>query len=173
MPAVETQQLAQIADLVLTGPPVAALAMLSEDVRNAQLRKASGQVLAAYGVRFGRVRGSSFKLATWGDFTKGLVIDLAVYALLGTSRGFNPETADGKAIVRARDEAKWLLDEISDIANKFPRFDPDATDATPGYEEEGALACSEGGPLDQADAWAHAPPGAALGLGGIGGGGFP
>lgn len=157
MPAVVTQQLAEITDLALTGPPGAAIAMLGNDVKNAQLRKASGQVLAAYGVRFGRVLGTSFTLATWGDFTKGLVIDLAVYALLGTSRGFNPETPDGKAIKEARDDAKALLDEISDITNKFPRFDPDATDGTPFYEELGALAHSEGGPLDQSDHWAHVP----------------
>lgn len=158
MPAVATQQLAEITDLALTGPPAAALAMLSNDVKNAQLRKASGQTLAAYGVRFGRVLGSSFTLATWGDFTKGIVVDLATYALLGTSRGFNPETPDGKAIKEAHDEAKALLDEISDITNKFPRFDPDATDGTPGYEELGALGHSEGGPFDQADHWAR-PPG--------------
>lgn len=159
MPAVATQQLAEIADLALTGPPAAALAMLSPDVKNAQLRKASGQVLAAYGVRFGRALGTSFTLATWGDFTKGLVIDLATYALLGTSRGFNPETADGKAIKEARDEAKALLDEIADITNKSPRFDPDATDGTPFYEELGALASSEGGRFDESDHWARRPGG--------------
>lgn len=159
MPAVATQQLAEITDLVLTGPPQAALAMLSNDVKNAQLRKASGHVLAAYGVRFGRKLGTSFTLATWGDFTKGIVIDLAIYALLGTSRGFNPETPDGKAIKEARDEAKALLDAIADITNKSPRFDPDATDGTPADEELGSLAASEGGAFDEADSWALPPGG--------------
>lgn len=157
MPYVPTQQLATLADLVLTGPPGAALAMLSSEVKTAQLVKASGKVLAAYGVRFGRVLGTSFTLATWGDFTKGLVVDLAVCALLGTSRGFNPETPDGKAIERACDEAKATLDEIADITNKSPRFDPDATDGTPFYEELGALAHSEGGRFDEADYYARIP----------------
>jgi hypothetical protein len=155
MAAVQTQQLAQISDLAALGPPSAALAMLSDAVKNQHLRTASGQVLSAYGVRFGRTLGASFTLVTWGDFTIGLVISLATYSLLGITRGFNPETPDGKAIVGARDAAVELLNEISDITNKNPRFDPDAVDSTPSYEELGALSASEGGPLDQADNWAR------------------
>lgn len=157
MPYVPTQQLATIADLGLTGPPGAAIAMLSVAVKNAQLTLASGKVLAAYGVRFGRVLGTSFTLATWGDFTKGLVVSLATCALLRISRGYNPETPDGKAVERDCEEAKTTLDEIADITNKSPRFDPDATDGTPFYEELGALAHSEGGEFDRSDGWAHVP----------------
>jgi len=172
MPAVATQQLAEISHLTALGPPAAALSTLSADVKNQHLRTASGQVLAAYGVRFGRALGSSFKLATWGDFTIGLVVALATYSLLAITRGFNPESPDGKAVVQAKDEAVRLLDEISDITNKTPRFDPDATDDTPGYEELGALGAGEGGPFDEADHWTHRATGTDLvgrGLAGRGG----
>lgn len=164
MPYIPTQQLATVDDLVLTGPPAASIGMLSVAIKNAHLTKASGQVLSAYAIRMGHVPGSSFVLATWGDFTKGLVVDLATWTLLGVARGFNPDTPDGKALKAARDAAVLLLDEISDITNKFPRFDPDATDSTPAYEELGSLAHSEGGPFDEADHYAR-PPGFSRGLG--------
>lgn len=156
MPAVVTQQLAEIADLALTGPPGAAISMLSADVKNAQLRKASGKVLAAYGKRMHRGAGGSFRLATWGDLTKGLVVDLATFDLFATSRGFNPETPDGKSIREARDSAENLLNEIADITNKNARIDPDAVGEI-DVDEEGPLAASEGGPLDQSDAWTQKP----------------
>ncbi len=156
MPAVATQQLATIADLD-TGPATAAmvqaLAMFDAATKNAYLRRASGVVLSAYGIRFGRVLGASFTLATWGDLTIGFVVSIARWLML-SDRGFNGASPTDKAIRDRYDETIKILDEISDIQNRTPRIDPDASDGTPATEELGALSCSEGGPLDEADAWA-------------------
>ena len=161
MPAVSTQQLAQIADLD-TGPATAAmvqsLAMFDTATKNAYLRRASGVVLAAYGIRFGRVLGTNFTLVDWGDLTIGLVVSIARWMMI-SDRGFNGANPADSAIRERYDETTKILDEIVDLKNQFPRIDPDATDGTPFYEELGALARSEGGCLDEADHWARVPPG--------------
>lgn len=164
MPAVQTQQLATIADLD-QGPAdsamVEALAMFDDATKTTYLRRASGVVLAAYGVRFGRALGSSFKLVNWGDFTIALVVSVTRWMMI-SDRGFNPANSADKTIQARYDETTKILDQIIDITNKAPRFDPDASDGTPFQEELGSLSCSEGGALDEADHWA----------GGTGGGNF-
>ncbi len=117
------------------------------------LRRASGVVLAAYGVRFGRVLGSSFVLVDWGDFTVALVVAVARYMLIAERRGYNAKDPADMAIRAGYDDATRILDEIVDITNKTPRFDPDAADGNPADEELGSLSASEGGDLDQADFW--------------------
>ena len=149
MPAVATQLLADETDLANLGPPLAALSALSSTIKRAHLRAASGTVLAAYRKRY------ALPLAQWGDFTKKIVIAFAVFSLLGTARGFSAETADGKMIVAARDDAQRILDEIIDITNKNAREDPDVIDATPEYDEMSALSASEGGCADEADNFAR------------------
>lgn len=156
MPAVQTQQLATIADLD-QGPPqsaaVQALSMFDATTKNTFLRRASGVVLGKYGVRFGRVPGTSFVLVTWGDLTIALVVAIARYMLIAERRGYNDKDAADKAIRAGYDDAMRTLGEIADITNKTPTFDPDATDGSTGYEELGSLSATEGGDLDQADAW--------------------
>ncbi len=165
MPAVQTQQLAEIADLD-TGPVnsamVAALSMYDAAAKNTYLRRASGVILAAYGVRFGRPIGQSFELVKWGDFTKGLVCAVARWEMI-SDRGYNPANANDKAIRARLDDVKATLDAIADITIKAPRFDPNASDGTPAAEELGSLAASEGGRYDEADHWARLPGGAFAG----------
>lgn len=161
MPAVATQQLAQIADLdtgPVTSAMVKALDMYDAATKNSYLRRASGVILAAYGVRFGRPLGTSFTLATWGDFTIGLVVSVCRWQMI-SDRGFNPANPSDKAIQARYDETTKILDEIVDITNPTPRFDPDALDSTPFVEELGSLSFSEGGPFDEADHWAKVPCG--------------
>lgn len=160
MPAVQTQQLAQVSDLDQGGAAFAlvkALQGFDNVTKDTYLRRASAVVLSAYAIRFGRPYGQSFTLTTWGDLTIGMVCDLARYAML-CDRGFNPALPADKSIAARADAATKILDEISDLTNKTPRSDPDAADGTPGYEELGSIAHSEGGPLDEADHWAQ-PPG--------------
>ncbi len=128
--------------------------MFDEDAKNEQLRRASGKVLAAYAIRFGRVLGTSFKLETWGDLTIAMVCNLARWEML-SQRGYNPALPADVTIKALADDAKEILNEISDITNKTPRSDPDASDGTPCYEELGAIGHSEGGPNNEADAWTH------------------
>jgi hypothetical protein len=158
VPAVATQQLAQISDLDL-GPAnsamVKATAMYDADSKNAYLRRASGTVLAAYAKRLHRADGSSFVLAAWGDFTKDLVCSIARWKMIG-DRGYNPENATDKAIFTRYLETRTILDEIVDLQNKTPRIDPDAIGSI-DVDEEGPLGCSEGGTLDQADHYARLP----------------
>lgn len=153
MPAVQTQLLADETDLALLGPLASSLGVLSSDVKLANLRRASGEVLAAYGKRFARAPGSSFVLARWGDFTKGLVVDLAAYRMLTTGpRGLNPTSPDGKLFTDNYQRAQEILNEIVDLTNNNPRIDPDAV-GTPDVDDEGSLMTSEGGPFNAADAW--------------------
>jgi len=154
MPAVQTQLLADETDLAELGPLPAALGTLSSQVKLTNLRRASGEVLAAYGKRFPRAPGSSFALAQWGDFTKGLVVDIAVFRMLTTGpRGLNPVTPkDGGMLAENYKRAQEILSEIGDLDNKSPRMDPDAV-GSPDADDMGSLAYSEGGPLDEADDW--------------------
>lgn len=155
MPAVQTQLLADETDLAEMGPLPAALGVLSSPVKLTNLRRASGEVLAAYGKRFPRAPGQSFVLAQWGDFTKGLVIDIAVFRMLTTGpRGLNATTPDGKLLADNYTRAQAILNEIADITNSNPRIDPDAV-GIPDADDMGALSSSEGGPLDEADSWAR------------------
>lgn len=159
MSAVQTQQLAFIANLDLgpaTSPIVKATAMFDEDAKNEHLRRASGKVLAAYAIRFGRTLGASFTLATWGDLTIAMVCNLARWEMI-SQRGYNPALPADTSIKALADEATKILDEISDITNRTPRADPDASDGTPAYEELGVIGLSEGGVNNEADAWAHSP----------------
>ena len=119
MPAVQTQLLADLDDLVSFGPQASALGMLSDAVKLANLRRASGDVLAAYGKRFPRTAGASFTLATWGDFTKGLVVDIACYRMLTTAgRGLNPTKGDGGMLAENWKIAQEILSEIVDAAKE-------------------------------------------------------
>ncbi len=169
MPAVQTQLLADETDLAEMGPLPSALGPLSSQVKLANLRRASGEVLAAYGKRFRRAAGSSFVLARWGDFTKGLVVDIASFRMLTTGpRGLNPSSPDGKILTDNYQRAQEILAEIVDLENKSPRIDPDAV-GSPDADDEGPLAASEGGAYDESDAWTHrrcGSPGFAPGNGG-------
>lgn len=157
MPAVQTQLLADETDLAEMGPLPAALGVLTSQVKLANLRRASGEVLAAYGKRFPRTGGASFTLTQWGDFTKGLVIDIAVFRMLTTGpRGLNATTPDGKLLADNYKRAQDILNEIVDLTNSNPRMDPDAVGG-PDDDDMGSLASSEGGALDEADAWARTP----------------
>jgi hypothetical protein len=158
MPAVATQLLADLDDLAALGPLPAALGTLSDAVKLANLRRASGEVLAAYGKRFPRTAGASFVLAKWGDFTKGLVVDIAAFRMLTTGpRGLNPTTPkDGGMLVENYKRAQDILNEIVDLTNSNPRMDPDAVGG-PDDDDMGSLSYSEGGPFDEADAWAKIP----------------
>ncbi len=154
MPAVDTQQLAEIADLDLgpsTSAMVKALAMFDTATKNTYLRRASGEVLAAYAKRFPRTSGSSFTLAKWGDLTIGMVCSLARWMML-CDRGFDP-AASADVVFKARaEESRKILDEIVDLENRTPRMDPDAV-GSPDADDEGPLSHFEGGDLDQADGW--------------------
>ncbi len=152
MPAVATQLLADETNLAQLGPLASALGTLSSAVKLANLRRASGEVLAVYAKRLPRTAGSSFALAKWGDFTIGLVVDIAAFRMLIGPRGLNPSSPDGKLIVENYQRAQDILNEIVDIENRNPRIDPDAV-GSPDADDEGPLACSEGGDLDQADNW--------------------
>lgn len=152
MPAVQTQLLADETDLAQMGPLASALGSLSSAVKLANLRRASGEVLAAYGKRFGRTAGASFELATWGDFTKGLVVDIAAFRMLIGPRGLNPSSPDGKLLVENYQRAQDILNEIADITNSNPRIDPDAV-GDPDTDDMGPLASFEGGANDEADYW--------------------
>jgi hypothetical protein len=155
MPAVQTQLLADETDLLQMGPLPSALGPLSSAVKLANLRRASGEVLAAYGKRFHRTAGSSFTLSKWGDFTKGLVVDIAAFRMLTTGpRGLNPSTPDGKLLADNYERAQAILAEIVDLQNESPRIDPDAVGVV-DVDDMGALGASEGGDLDEADAWAN------------------
>lgn len=155
MPAVQTQLLADETDLAELGPLPAALGVLTSQVKLTNLRRASGEVLSAYAKRFPRTAGSSFVLAQWGDFTKGLVVDIAVFRMLTTGpRGLNPTTPDGKLLADNYKRAQDTLNEIADITNNNPRIDPDAV-GSPDDDDMGSLASSEGGALDEADSWAN------------------
>lgn len=153
MPAVETQLLADETDLAQMGPLASALGTLSSAVKLANLRRASGEVLAAYAKRFRRTAGASFTLEVWGDFTKGLVVDIATFRMIGGPRGLNPKSPDGKFIADNYDRAVEILNEIADITNANARIDPDAV-GSPDADDMGPLASSEGGAIDEADAWA-------------------
>lgn len=148
MPAVQTQLLADETDLAQMGPLASALGTLSSAVKQANLRRASGEVLAAYGKRM------TLPLVQWGDFTKGLVIDIAAFRMIVGPRGVNPSSPDGKILVENYQRAQEILNEIVDLEIRTPRMDPDAIDSTEALDEEGPLAASEGGGMDQADAWA-------------------
>jgi hypothetical protein len=152
MPAVETQLLADETNLAQLGPLASALGTLSSAVKLANLRRASGEVLAAYAKRFPRTAGSSFVLATWGDFTIGLVVDIAAFRMLIGPRGINPSSPDGKLLVENYQRAQEILNEIVDLDNKNPRIDPDAV-GSPDVDDEGSLSATEGGDLDQSDDW--------------------
>lgn len=155
MPAVATQLLADETDLVNLGPAPAALGILSSTIKLANLRRASGEVLAAYGKRFPRSPGASFTLAAWGDFTKGLVVDIAVFRMLTTGpRGINPSSPDGKLLTASYEAAQAILAEIVDLTNDSPRIDPDAV-GSPDVDDMGPLGANEGGVRDEADAWTH------------------
>lgn len=152
MPAVETQLLAEVSDLVLLGPLASALGPLSTETKEANLRAASGEVLAAYGKRM------TLPLVQWGDFTKRLVVVIAAFEMLTTGpRGLNPSTPDGKLLFDRYDRAIKTLDEIADLENKSARIDPDAIDSTESEDEFGPLGASEGGARDEADYWARSP----------------
>lgn len=150
MGAVQTQQLATVADL--NGPAttamVQALAGFSDPQKDTYLRRASGRVLAAYGKRM------TLPLVQWGDFTIDLAVTLARWMMIA-DRGFNAQNPADAAIKARADEATAILDEIVDLENKTPRMDPDAIDSTASEDEEGPLAASEGGGLDEADGWAR------------------
>lgn len=150
MPAVSTQLLADEADLANMGPPANVIGSVSSAIKLAALRAGSGDVLAAYAKRYNV--SPSQPLAAWGDYTKGLAIDRSVFRILRT-RGFNPESKIDQTWQAAYTAAGEALDEIADITNKNARQDPDIVDATPGLDEMGPLACSEGGELDASDAW--------------------
>jgi hypothetical protein len=156
MPAVVTQHLAVIADLD-SGPAntamVAAIAMFSDANKDTYLRRASGIVLAAYAKRMHRDPGSSFRLATWGDFTIDLTVNIARHMMLA-DRGYNPTNPADKAIRARYDDAIKILDEIVDLDNKTPRIDPDAV-GTLDVDDEGPLGFSEGGCRDEADGFTH------------------
>jgi hypothetical protein len=152
MPAVQTQQLATQTDLSRLGPLASALGSLDSATKDANLRRASGEVLAAYAKRFPRSAGSSFVLAAWGDFTIGLVVDIAAFRMLIGPRGVNPSSPDGKLLVENYQRAQAILNEIVDLTNASPRIDPDAV-GSPDADDEGPLANSEGGDLDQSDNW--------------------
>jgi hypothetical protein len=153
MPAVATQLLADLDDLAAFGPLLSALGTLTDAVKLRNLRRASGDVLAAYGKRFPRTAGASFTLAVWGDFTKGLVVDIAVYRMLTTGpRGLNPTTPDGKLFTENYRLAQEILNEIADLTNTNPRMDPDAV-GSPDADDMGSLSYSEGGTLDESDLW--------------------
>lgn len=154
MPAVETQLLADDNDLAAFGPVPAALATLSSAVKLANLRRASGEVLAAYGKRFPRTSGGSFTLSKWGDFTKGLVVDIASYRLLTGPRGLDPSTPDGALLASKYREAQTILNEIADVNVANPRMDPDAV-GDPDNDDMGSLSASEGGDRDESDHWTH------------------
>lgn len=165
MPAVATQQLATIADLdqgPATSAMVKALAMFDTATKNTYLRRASAKVLAAYAIRFGRPVGASFTLAKWGDLTIGMTCSIARWMML-SDRGYNPAAPADVSIKAQADDVSKILDEISDIENRTPRRDPDASDGTDSAEELGSLACSEGGAFDEADAWARVPTGFEVG----------
>lgn len=152
MPAVETQQLATIADLD-TGPAESAmrqaLKMYADADKNTYLRRASGVVLAAYGKRMPRTAGSSFVLSAWGDFTISLVVVICRWMMI-SDRGYNAANQADKAIRDRYDDATKILDEIVDLENKTPRIDPDAV-GSPDADDEGPLMSSEGGPLNESD----------------------
>ncbi len=157
MAAVQTQLLANENDLAEMGPLPAALGVLSSAVKQTNLRRASGEVLAAYAKRFPRTAGASFTLSKWGDFTKGLVVDIAVFRMLTTGpRGLNATTPDGKLLKENYDRAQDTLNAIADLTNKNARIDPDAVGG-PDDDDMGSLATSEGGALDEADSWAQVP----------------
>lgn len=165
MPAVATQQLAAIADLD-TGPTTSALrqaiAMFSDTEKNTYLRRASGTVLSAYAKRMPRTAGASFTLSAWGDFTIDLVVVVARFMMI-SDRGYNASNPTDKAIRDRYDMVTKVLDEIVDLENKTPRVDPDAVGAPDG-DDEGPLAASEGGALNEADYWTKT-----TGTGGCGG----
>jgi hypothetical protein len=152
MPAVETQLLADETNLAQLGPLASALGTLTSEVKLANLRRASGEVLAAYAKRFQRTAGSSFELATWGDFTIGIVVDIAQFRMLIGPRGLNPSSPDGKLLVENYQRAQDILNAIADLENKNARIDPDAV-GSPDADDFGPLACSEGGALNEADGW--------------------
>ena len=148
MPAIETQLLAEVADLALLGPLASALGPLSTEIKEANLRRASGEVLSSYAKRM------KLPLVQWGDFTKGLVVDIAAFRMLTTGpRGLNPSTTDGKLLTENYDRARKTLDEIADLQNANARLDPDAIDSSEGEDEFGPLGASEGGSRDEADYW--------------------
>jgi hypothetical protein len=128
VPAVATQQLAQIADLD-QGPATSALrqalAMFDDASKNTYLRRASARVLAAYGKRFNRATGASFTLAKWGDLTIGMVCVIARWEMI-SDRGYNPALPADKTIRDRYDEAEKELERIADITNANARIDPDA-----------------------------------------------
>lgn len=150
MPAVETQLLADETDLALLGPLASALGPLSSPTKLANLRRASGEVLAAYGKRFRRTAGASFTLSQWGDFTKGLVVDIAAFRMIIGPRGLSPTSPDGKLFVENYQRAQEILNEIVDLTNSSPRMDPDAI-GDPDGDDMGPLGASEGGDRDEAD----------------------
>lgn len=156
MPAVATQQLAELTDLD-TGPTTSAmrqaLSMYSAAEKTTYLRRASGTVLAAYAKRMPRTPGASFRLSAWGDFTIDIVIVVCRWMMI-SDRGYNAANAADKAIRDRYDIVVKVLDEIADIENKTPRIDPDAV-GDPDADDEGPLAASEGGALDEADYWAR------------------
>lgn len=151
MPAVQTQQLAVIADLD-TGPDtsamVQALAMYTDAQKNIYLRRASGTVLAAYGARFGRTAGESFRLAKWGDLTIGLVIAVARWEMI-SDRGYNEKAPADAAIRKRFEDVKEALAQIVDLKAKAPNFDPDAEDESPAIGENGPLASTRTSPFWQ------------------------
>jgi hypothetical protein len=150
MPAVQTQLLAEVADLALLGPLASALGPLSTEAKESNLRRASGTVLSAYAKRM------TLPLVQWGDFTKGLVVDIAAFYMLTTGpRGLNPSSPDGKLFTENYQRAMETLNAISDLTNKSARWDPDAIDSTEGEDEMGPLAAFEGGERNEADAWTH------------------
>ena len=153
MPAVQTQLLADLDDLAGLGPLPASLATLTDAVKLRNLRRASGEVLAVYGKRFPRTAGASFTLSQWGDFTKGLVVDIAAFRMLTTGpRGLNMAKADGGLLTANYERAQGILNEIADLTTSSPRIDPDAVGG-PDADDMGSLAASEGGALDEADGW--------------------
>lgn len=169
MPAVQTQLLADESDLAALGPPAIVFGAMSSAQKQAALRAASGEVLSAYAKRYAVTR--STPLAAWGDFTKQLVVDIASYRLM-RSRGFNPESKIDQTITKAREDAVVILNEIADLENKNAREDPDVIDSTPGTEEFGVLASSEGGDADEADGWAGRDVSRLMTHDGISGGGI-
>lgn len=150
MPAVQTQLLADETDLAQMGVLASALSNLSSAIKLANLRRASGEVLAAYAKRFRRAPGSSFTLAVWGDFTKGLVIDIACFRMIVGPRGLNPSSPDGKILTDNYQRAMEILNEIADLENANARIDPDAV-GSPDTDDMGPLGTSEGGPMNAAD----------------------
>lgn len=147
MAGIDTQLLADEGDLARLGVMAASLNTVSSAVRLANLRRASGEVLAAYDTRM------TLPLAQWGDFTRGLVCDIASFRILTGPRGLNPATADGKVLADNYERAMKILDAIADLEIKAPRLDPDCIDSTESLDEKGPLGLTEGGALDQADGW--------------------